>query len=138
MVPFIRYTSVAGIPLTQFLDDKKIEEIVNRTRNGGTEIVNLYKTGGAYYAPAASILSMAESILKDKKRVISCAAYLSNENRHSYKVNDIFIGVPIVIGSNGVEKILNIDFTDEERILWDRTVASVSKNCAKIDTFLAP
>jgi malate dehydrogenase len=137
MVPFVRYTSIAGIPLTKFLDEKKIEEIVNRTRNGGTEMVNLLKSGGAYYAPAVSILSMAESVLKDKKRVISCAAYLTRETGHHYEADGVFIGVPIVIGSNGVEKILNIDFTDKEHALWEKTVASVRKNCAKIDAFLS-
>lgn len=116
MVPLVRYSTVAGIPIPDLVkmgwsSNAKIDAIVDRTRNGGGEIVNLLKTGSAFYAPAASAINMAESYLKDKKRVLPCAAYLNGE----YGMKDIYLGVPVVIGSAGVEKIVEIPLTEEER-----------------------
>lgn len=137
MVPFIRYSSVAGIPLEKLLSKEKIDEIVKRTRFGGGEIVNYLKTGSAYYAPGISITAMVESIIKDKKRVIPCAAYLAGENAKHYGASDIFIGLPIKIGASGVEEIYNMDFNDDEMALWKKTLESVSGSCKKVDAFLA-
>ncbi|MEM3907000.1 MAG: malate dehydrogenase [Thermoplasmata archaeon] len=136
MVPLIRFANVSGIPLTELMERSKIDELVKRTRFGGDEIVNLLKSGGAYYAPAISITSMIESIIKDKKRVIPCAAYLSEEDQH-YGAKGVFIGVPVLLGKNGVERIFNIHLSDEEKKLWERTVLSVKKNCRKVDEFLS-
>src|SRR3954451_24111258 len=110
MVPLVRYSTVAGIPVPDLIrmgwtTQAKIDEIVKRTRDGGAEIVNLLKTGSAFYAPAASAIAMAESYLRDKKRVLPCAAYLNGE----YGVKDLYVGVPVVIGSKGVERIVEID-----------------------------
>jgi len=111
MVPLPRYSTVAGIPITQLMTEKKIDKIVKRTANGGAEIVGLLKTGSAFYAPASAAVEMAESILKDKKKILPCAVYLKGE----YGVNGLFIGVPVKLGSGGAEKIIEIDMTDEER-----------------------
>jgi len=135
MVPFIRYSSVGGIPIEKLLSKEKIDEIVHRTRFGGGEIVDLLKSGSAYYAPGISITAMVESIVKDKNRVIPCAAYLSGEHAKHYNVENVFIGVPIRIGERGVEQIYDIDFNDEEKVLWEKTVASVRSNCKKVDEF---
>ncbi|MDS0257706.1 malate dehydrogenase [Thermoplasmatales archaeon AK] len=137
MVPFIRYSSVAGIPITNLLPKEKIDEIVQRTRFGGGEIVNYLKTGSAYYAPGVSITAMVESILLDKNRVIPCAAYISGLHAKHYGIDGLFIGVPIRIGSSGVAEIYDIDFTPEERALWEKTVQAVKANCQKVDQFLA-
>lgn len=110
MVPLVRYTSVGGIPLTHFLDDDRIEAIVQRTRKGGAEIVGHLKTGSAYYAPSAAAVQMVESIVKNKRRILPCAAYLTGE----YGQDGIFLGVPCKLGENGLEEILQIDLTDEE------------------------
>lgn len=111
MVPLPRYSNVAGIPITELLNAEKIEELVERTRNGGAEIVGLLKTGSAYYAPASAVVEMAEAILKDKKKILPCAAYLEGE----YDINDLFIGVPVKLGRNGVEEIIEIRLTDKEK-----------------------
>ena len=137
MVPFIRYSSVGGIPISNLLSREKIDEIIKRTRFGGGEIVNYLKTGSAYYAPGISITAMAESIVRDKMRIIPCAAYLSGSHAKHYGAEGIFIGVPIKIGSNGVEQIMDIDFNSEELELWKKTVASVKENCRKVDDFLS-
>ena len=116
MVPLIRYSTVAGIPLPDLIkmgwttQDEKLDAIVERTRKGGGEIVNLLKTGSAFYAPASSAIAMAESYLKDKKRVLPCAAYLDGE----YGVKGMYVGVPVVIGENGVERVLEIEMTKDE------------------------
>jgi malate dehydrogenase len=136
MVPLIRYSTVAGIPLPDLIKmnwttKKKIDEIVDRTRNGGAEIVGLLKTGSAYYAPAASAISMAESYLKDKKRVLPCAASLNGE----YGLKDIYVGVPVVLGAGGVERIVEIDLNRAERKMFDKSVAAVEglvEACRKI------
>src|SRR5688572_18588675 len=126
MVPLIRYSTVAGIPLPDLVTmgwttKQRIDEIVERTRKGGGEIVNLLKTGSAYYAPAASAIAMAESYLRDKKRVLPCAAYLNGQ----YGVRDMFVGVPIVIGAAGVERIVEVAFSGDEKAMFDKSVASV-------------
>jgi malate dehydrogenase len=116
MVPLARYSTVAGIPLTDLVKmgwttKEKLDAIVQRTRDGGAEIVGLLKTGSAYYAPAASAIAMAESYLKDKKRVLPCAAHLSGQ----YGVKDMYVGVPVVIGAGGVERIVEIDLNKAEQ-----------------------
>jgi malate dehydrogenase len=126
MVPLARYSTVAGIPLPDLVkmgwtSQARIDEIVDRTRNGGAEIVNLLKTGSAFYAPAASAIAMAESYLKDKKRVMPCAAYLNGE----YGVKDMYVGVPVVIGSKGVERIVEIELAGKDREAFDKSVGSV-------------
>lgn len=136
MVPFIRYSSVAGIPISSLLSREKIDAIVKRTRLGGGEIVNLLKTGSAYYAPGISIVAMVESIVKGKNRVIPCAAYLTGEHAKHYGAKDIFIGVPIKIGENCVEEIYDMDFNEEEKGLWNKTVQSVNESCRKVDEIL--
>ncbi len=110
MVPLPRYSTVAGIPITELMTPERIESLVDRTRNGGAEIVGLLKTGSAYYAPSASAVEMAEAILKDKKKILPCAALLSGE----YGINDLYIGVPVKLGKDGVEEIIEIKLTDEE------------------------
>jgi malate dehydrogenase len=110
MVPLPRYSTVAGIPITELMTPERIEALVDRTRNGGAEIVGLLKTGSAYYAPSASAVEMAEAILKDKKKILPCAVMLSGE----YGINDLYIGVPVKLGKNGVEEIIEIKLTDEE------------------------
>src|SRR5687767_12887074 len=141
MVPLIRYSGVAGIPLPDlvrmgWIDEKRLEAIVQRTRDGGAEIVGLLKTGSAYYAPAASAIAMAESFLKDKKRVLPCAAHLSGQ----YGIKDLYVGVPIVIGSKGVERIVEIELAKAEQEMFKKSVASVQSlvdACKKIAPELA-
>ncbi len=111
MVPLISYTTVSGIPITQLVDKEELDAIVKRTRGGGGEIVKLLKTGSAYYAPSAGAVQMAESIIKNKKRVLPCAAWLEGE----YGMNDLFVGVPCKLGENGVEKIIEVELTDDEK-----------------------
>nr|HID59555.1 malate dehydrogenase [Desulfobacterales bacterium] len=121
MVPLPRYSTVAGIPITELLPPDRIEAIVERTRNGGAEIVGLLKTGSAYYAPASAVAEMAESILKDKKKILPCAAYLQGE----YGINDLFIGVPVKLGANGIEEIIEIKLTPEEEAALKKSAAAV-------------
>ena len=126
MVPLVRYSTVAGIPLPDLVKmgwttHERIDAIVDRTRKGGGEIVNLLKTGSAFYAPASSAIAMAESYLKDKKRVLPCAAYLDGE----YDVTGMYVGVPVVIGEKGVERILEIEMGKDEREMFAKSVASV-------------
>lgn len=111
MVPLVRYTTVAGIPISELIDAKRIDEIVDRTRKGGIEIVNFLKTGSAYYAPAVAVAEMAEAIVKNQRRLLPCSALLNGE----YGVKGIFMGVPCVLGSNGLEKIIELKITDEEK-----------------------
>jgi malate dehydrogenase len=126
MVPLVRYTTVAGIPLPdlikmRWITHERLNEIVQRTRDGGAEIVKLLKSGSAYYAPAASAIAMAESYLKDKKRVLPCAAYLTGE----YGVRDLYIGVPVVIGARGMERVVEIELNTHERLDFKRSVEAV-------------
>jgi malate dehydrogenase len=141
MVPLIRYSTVAGIPVPDLIKmgwstQARIDEIVKRTANGGGEIVALLKTGSAFYAPAASAVSMAESYLLDKKRVVPCAAWLSGE----YGINDLYVGVPVVIGAKGAERIVEIDLTGAERTAFEnsaKTVQGLVEACKKIAPNLA-
>lgn len=128
MVPLISYTMVSGIPITQFIGKEKLDSIVDRARKGGGEIVSLLKTGSAYYAPSAASVQMAEAILKDKKRVLPCAAYLEGE----YGINGIFVGVPVLLGKDGVEKIIEVSLTAEERAALHRSAASVQSGVAML------
>ncbi|XVN42220.1 MAG: malate dehydrogenase [Candidatus Rickettsia vulgarisii] len=128
MVPLIRYSTVNGIPVLDLVEmgwstKEKINAIIERTRNGGGEIVSLLKTGSAYVAPATSAIEMLESYLKDKRKILGCAAYLQGE----YGVNDCYVGVPVIIGKNGVEKIVEIKLTEEEKVLFNQSVDGVKK-----------
>jgi malate dehydrogenase len=138
MVPLIRYSTVAGIPLPdlvrlRWITQKRLEEIVQRTRDGGAEIVGLLKTGSAYYAPAAAALDMAESYLKDKKRVLPCAAYLNGE----YGVKGLYAGVPVVISAKGVERVIELELTSAEQEAFMHSVASV-KSLVELCQRIAP
>lgn len=121
MVPLARYSTVAGIPLPELLPKDKLDAIVTRTRKGGGEIVALLKTGSAYYAPSAAVAEMVEAILKDKKKILPCAAYLEGE----YGVNGLFVGVPVKLGARGIEQIVQIKLTAEEKAALDKSAASV-------------
>jgi malate dehydrogenase len=141
MVPLTRYSTVAGIPVPDLVKmgwttQARVDEIVKRTANGGAEIVNLLKTGSAFYAPAASAISMAESYLLDKKRVLPCAAWLNGE----YAIKDLYVGVPVVIGAKGVERIVEIDLSGAERDAFEKSASSVQglvEACKKIAPNLA-
>ncbi len=132
MVPLPRYTTVSGIPVTQLISSGKLEDIVTRTRNGGAEIVNLLKTGSAYYAPAAATVAMVESIVRDKHRVLPCAAYCDEE----YGVGGYFVGVPCVLGRGGVEKVLEIELDEREKEMLAASVEHVKELCKAARKFL--
>ncbi|MEW6108450.1 MAG: malate dehydrogenase [Nitrospirota bacterium] len=121
MVPLPRFTTVKGLPLSDFLDTKRIAELIERTKNGGAEIVSLLKTGSAYYAPAASVFQMVKSILLNEKRVLPCSAYLDGE----YGISKAFIGVPVILGKNGIEKIVELDLNYEEKKHFNHSASSV-------------
>ena len=123
MVPLPRYTSAGGIPITQLVSPQRLDEIIKRARTGGAEIVGLLKTGSAYYAPAAATVQMAEAIIKDKKRILPCAAYCDKE----YGVGGYFVGVPCVLGTEGVERIIEIDLDDNERKMFQSSVDHVKE-----------
>lgn len=123
MVPVIRQATVGGVPLTKLLPKEKLDAIIKRTREGGAELVALYKTGSAYFAPAASAIAMAESYLLDRKRVLPCAAYLTGE----YGINGYFVGVPAQIGAGGVERVLELDLSSEEKAELEKSFQSVKK-----------
>ena len=128
MVPLARYSAVAGIPVPDLVKmgwstQKKIDQIVQRTRDGGAEIVGLLKTGSAFYAPAASAIEMADSFLKDKKKLLPCAAYVDGY----YNLNGLYVGVPVIIGKNGVERIVEINFTSDEKDMFDHSVSAVKQ-----------
>jgi len=141
MVPLIRYSTVSGIPVPDLIkmgwsSKERIEKIVQRTRDGGAEIVGLLKTGSAYYAPAASAIAMAESYIRDRKRVLPCAAHLTGQ----YGLKDLYVGVPVIIGAGGVERIVEIELNKAERKMFDNSVGSVRgliSACQKIDPSLA-
>jgi len=128
MVPLPRYTTVSGIPLSQLLPKETIDRLVDRTRKGGGEIVNLLKTGSAFYAPSAGAVQMAEAILKDKKRILPCCVYLDGE----YGLKDICFGVPIKLGTKGVESIIELQLTQEEKALVAKSAESVKKSIAEL------
>jgi len=132
MVPLPKYSTVSGIPITELLSKKKIDEIVDRTRKGGGEIVELLQTGSAFYAPGASAIEMAEAILLDKKRILPCAAELHGE----YGVKNLFIGVPVMLGSNGVEKIIEIKLDSEEQKAFKKTADHVKELTKVVDKII--
>jgi malate dehydrogenase len=123
MVPLASCTSVGGIPVAQLLDRRRLDEIIRRTRNGGAEIVGLLKTGSAYYAPAAATAQMVEAIVRDKKRLIPCAAYCDKE----YGVGGYFVGVPVILGSGGVERVVQIELNSEERAAFQKSIDAVKE-----------
>src|SRR5437667_826914 len=132
MVPVVRLSNVSGIPLTELIAPDRLAAIVERTANGGAEIVKHLKTGSAYYAPSASAVEMVESILKDKKKVLPCAAYLQGE----YGINGIFVGVPVKLGAGGIEKIYEIQLNAEEKAKLAKSAASVQEMVDVVKTKL--
>jgi malate dehydrogenase len=128
MVPLPRYSTVAGIPITDLLPKEKIDALVTRTANGGAEIVNYLKSGSAYYAPAASAVEMVEAILKDKKKILPCAAYLDGQ----YGVKGLYVGVPVKLGRNGVEQVIEIKLTRDEQAAFDKSVGAVRELVDKL------
>lgn len=129
MVPMPSCTSVGGIPVTRLIDPKRLDEIVARTRSGGAEIVGLLKTGSAYYAPAAATTQMVEAIIRDKKRLIPCAAYCDKE----YGVGGYYVGVPIILGAGGVEKIIELELTEQERADFQKSISAVKELVAAMN-----
>jgi malate dehydrogenase len=123
MVPLPRYSTVAGIPITELMDQATLERLVKRTRDGGIEIVNYLKTGSAYYAPSAAAVEMVEAILKDKKKIMPCAAYLEGE----YGINGLYVGVPVKLGERGIEQIVQIKLTAEEQAALNKSAESVKE-----------
>lgn len=132
MVPIPSCTSIGGIPVTQLMDSKRLEEIVDRTRKGGAEIVGLLKTGSAYYAPAAATTQMVEAIVRDKKRLIPCAAYCDKE----YGVGGYYVGVPVILGAAGVEKIVELDLTSDEQAAFQKSIDAVKSLVATMTDLL--
>lgn len=128
MVPMPRFCSVAGIPLTELMKKEKIDELVDRTKKGGAEIVALLKTGSAYYAPAASIVNMVESIILEKNRIVPCAAFLEGE----YGLDGIFMGVPVLLNWSGVDRIIELPLTDEENAALQKSAAAVKESVAQL------
>jgi malate dehydrogenase len=128
MVPLPRYCSVAGIPLPELMDADKIEALVERTRKGGAEIVAYLKTGSAFYAPSASVVQIIESIVKDKKRILPCAAWLTGQ----YDIRDVFVGVPVKLGAKGIEEIIEINLTSEEHQALKASAAHVKQTMTKL------
>ncbi|OGQ09524.1 MAG: malate dehydrogenase [Deltaproteobacteria bacterium RBG_19FT_COMBO_46_12] len=128
MVPLPRYTTISGIPLSQLLPKETIDRLVDRTRKGGGEIVNLLKTGSAFYAPSAAAIQMTEAILKDKKRLLPCCVYLDGE----YGLKDICFGVPVKLGTNGVEAVIELQLTEEEKALVTKSAESVKKSILEL------
>ncbi len=128
MVPLISYTTVSGIPITQLIDRGRLDQIVDRTRNGGAEIVQYLKTGSAYYAPSSGAVQMAEAIVKDKKRILPCAAWLEGE----YGMEGLFLGVPCKLGRRGLEQIIEVELTEEERAALQRSADAVREPMQKV------
>ena len=138
MVPLSRFSTVAGIPLPQIVEmgwmtQEKLDQIIDRTRKGGGEIVSLLKTGSAFYAPASSAIAMAEAYLKDQRRIFPCAAWLQGE----YGVQDLYVGVPVIIGENGVEKVVEMTLTSEEQAAFDHSVNAVKDLTSVVSKFVA-
>jgi malate dehydrogenase len=128
MVPLVRYTTIAGVPISEFASQETIDKLVKRTRDGGIEIVNFLKTGSAYYAPSAAAVEMVEAIVKDQKRILPCAAYLQGE----YGLSDTFVGVPVKLGRKGIEKIIEVPLTPEEKAGLAKSANEVKANIAKL------
>jgi malate dehydrogenase len=133
MVPLVRYTTISGIPVTQLIPAGRLDDIVQRARNGGAEIVGLLKTGSAYYAPAAATIAMVESIIRDKKRVLPCAVYCDKE----YGVGGYFVGVPCILGAAGVERVIEVELDAREREMFNASVAHVKELCAQTEKLLS-
>jgi malate dehydrogenase len=129
MVPLPRYSTVAGIPIPELLPKEAVDRLVKRTRDGGIEIVNYLKTGSAYYAPSSAVVQMAEAIVKDKKRILPCAVFLQGE----YGIRDTVVGVPVKLGKNGVEEIIQIKLNDEEQAALNKSAAGVKENIGKLN-----
>jgi len=129
MVPLPRYCSVSGIPLAELMPEERIQALIARTRDGGAEIVKLLKSGSAYYAPAASTIQMVEAILKDKKRLLPCSAYLEGE----YGIEGIYFGVPVVLGGQGVEKVVELNLTEEERARVRASAEAVKQSVQELN-----
>jgi len=129
MVPLISYTTVSGIPVTQLLERKTLDEIVDRTRNGGAEIVKHLKTGSAYYAPSSGAVQMAEAIVRDQKRILPCAAWLQGE----YGMSDLFLGVPVKLGRGGMEKVIEVELTSKERVDLGKSAEAVREPMSKLN-----
>lgn len=132
MVPLPRYTSVAGLPVRQLISPGKLDDIITRTRNGGAEIVNLLKSGSAYYAPSAAAVAMTEAIIRDQKRVMPCAAFCEKE----YGVGGLFVGVPCILGRDGVEQVIEVELDAREKEMFATSVAHVKELCAAAKKFL--
>ncbi|NTW49041.1 MAG: malate dehydrogenase [Chlorobiales bacterium] len=133
MVPVVKYTTVAGIPISELLPQDKIDAMVKRAQNGGIEIVNYLKTGSAFYAPSAAAVEMIESIVKDRKRILPCAVYVTGE----YGINDVFVGVPVKLGRKGVEQIYEIKLDDASLKALQTSAAEVKENCAKVHAMIS-
>ena len=129
MVPLPRYSTVAGVPITELMSEEQVNRIVQRTRDGGAEIVSLLGTGSAYFAPAWSVAQMVEAILLDRKEILPCAAFLQGE----YGVENAYVGVPVQLGAGGMEKVFEIDLSDDERTAFEDSVAEVKDSIAKLD-----
>jgi len=134
MVPLPRLTTVGGVPITELMDAPTIARLVDRTRKGGAEIVSLLKTGSAYYAPAASVADMVEAVITDRKHLAPCAAYVRGE----YGINDLFIGVPVILGKNGIERIVELALQDDERAQLQASADAVRKGVEELNTFFKP
>jgi malate dehydrogenase len=130
MVPLSRYSTVAGVPITELLPPERVKALEERTANGGAEIVSMLKTGSAFYAPAASTFEMVDAILRDRKRVLPCAVYLQGE----FGISDLFVGVPAVLGATGLERVFEITLTDEERVAFEKSAGAVRELVAKLPT----
>src|SRR6266403_1800418 len=128
MVPLARYSTVAGIPITELMPNDRRDAIIQRTRDGGAEIVKYLKTGSAYYAPSAAVTEMVEAILKDKKKILPCAAYLEGE----YGIKGLFVGVPVKLGAKGIEQIIEIKLSPDEKAGLEKSAAAVKELCAVI------
>ena len=129
MVPLTKHSSIAGISIAELISNDKLDKIIEKTRNGGIEIVNKLKTGGAYHAPASSVTQMIETIVKDRKRILPCSAYLDGE----YGLHDIFCGVPVKLSRNGIEKIIQIKLTSDEQLAFDQSAEKIKNNIAKLN-----
>lgn len=132
MVPLPRYTTVAGIPLTELLSKERLDALIQRTRDGGAEIVKLLKTGSAFYAPSAAVVEMIEAIVKDKKKILPCAALCQGE----YKIDNLFVGVPVKLGQGGIKEIIQIQLTPEEEANFRRSAAAVRELCGAVDKMI--
>jgi malate dehydrogenase len=128
MVPLSRYSTVAGVPITELLPAERVKALEDRTANGGAEVVALLKTGSAFYAPAASAFEMVDAILRDRKRVLPCAVLLQGE----FKTRDLFVGVPVVLGRGGMEKVFEIELTADEQAAFDKSAAAVRELVEKL------